>query len=89
MLQVVSGNEFNSNWTSIFDDITTDDGYILLTESGGGMTTYAVSSVIQLDSCNYYVEIIVTLYYGTEENYNIAVTSCNGDCSINSIEIAE
>ena len=92
MLNYVSENEFEKNWTSDIYINENEDGYLTTTQGGGGLRIYNIKSITKKDDTNYTAETSYNIdSTDNEENAGIeefifSVKFDNGNCVIDSIE---
>ncbi len=89
MLNYVSENEFEKNWTSSLYVVKNDDGYLLRPEGGGGYRSYTIRSISKLNDTTYSVKtssVVEDNEYYEENIFTFTIKSYNGKCVIDSVK---
>ena len=93
MLNYVSENEFNKNWTSALSIGENDSGYITKVQGGGGLVTYTIDGITKINDTTYSAKTTATLVDGNNEkntqNYKFTISTYNNRCVIDSAEELE
>ena len=92
MLNYVSENEFEKNWTSDIYINENEDGYLTKTQGGGGLRIYNIKNINKKNDTDYTAETSYNIdstdneeNAGTEE-FIFSVKFDNGNCVIDSIK---
>lgn len=90
MLNYVSENEFEKNWTSTQYFNENSNGYLTKLQGGGGLAVYTVKSITKNDDLNYSAKTTSIVdnddTMKENENFTFTVKSYNGNCVIDSIK---
>lgn len=90
MLNYVSENEFEKNWSSAEWFKVNNNGYITIGQMGGGARNYNVNSVTKNSDFNYSAKVTSTIEddNSTKENsdFTFVIKSLNDNCVIDSIK---
>ena len=89
MLNYVSENEFEKNWTSSLYVVKNDDGYLLRPEGGGGYRSCTIRSISKLNDTTYSVKtssVVEDNEYYEENIFTFTIKSYNGKCVIDSVK---
>lgn len=89
MLNYVSENEFEKNWTSTQYLNENNNGYLTKGQGGGKFWVYTVNSITKTNNSTYSTKITATDDFEDskkDENLTFTVKSYNGNCVIDSIK---
>lgn len=90
MLNYVTDEEFERNWTSKIDLKENSNGYVTKGQSGGGYRYYTISSITKISDFTYSAKAtsIVEDDNSTKQNHNFTFTIklLNGNCVIDSFQ---
>lgn len=88
MLNYVSENEFEKNWTKTKYFNENSNGFLTKTQGGGALRTYTIKNVIRVNDSTYSAKttsVVDENEYFEEEEFTFTVISNNGKCVIDSI----
>lgn len=90
MLNYVTENEFERNWTSKIDLREDSNGYLTHLQGGGGLRVYTINSITKINDSTYSAKItsIVEDDNTTKlnEEFTFTVKLYNGNCVIDSVK---
>lgn len=89
MLNYVSENEFEKNWTSSQYISTNDDGYLLRPQGGGGLRVYTIKSISKINDTTYSAKtssVVNDDEYYEDDTFTFTIKSYNGKCVIDSLK---
>lgn len=89
MLNYVSENEFEKNWSSSQYISTNDDGYLLRPQGGGGLRVYTIKSISKINDTTYSAKtssVVNDDEYYEDDTFTFTIKSYNGKCVIDSLK---
>ena len=90
MLNYVSENEFEKNWTSTQYFNENSNGYLTKVQGGGGLRVYTINSLTKTSDSTYSAKTTATLVdldnSKEDENFTFTITSYKGNCVIDSLK---
>lgn len=90
MLNYVSENEFEKNWTSTLHFNENSNGYLTQVQGGGGLCVYTINSITKINDSTYFAKTTATLVdlddSKEDENFTFTIKSYKGNCVIDSLK---
>lgn len=88
MLNYVSENEFEKNWSSTLNYHENSNGYLTMLQGGGGLRTFTINNITKINDSTYTANTYSTVSgdYPSTDNYEFSLKNVNNNCVVDSFK---